>query len=313
MSREFNQCITPLTQEMVESYHEDDAYTTYTSTALPNRNEIIGILCDIRELFYPRHYGSRELFNCTIQYYIGDILMRIEERLHKQIRLCLMRKYENSEKYQVQAVADEAAQISCAFMKTLPKIRTHMAQDVQAAYDGDPAAADKDQIIFSYPGVFAMMVYRVAHELYQLGVPIIPRMMSEYAHSRTGIDINPGATIGKYFFMDHGTGIVIGETTIIGDYVKLYQGVTLGALSTRGGQNLRGHKRHPTIEDNVTIYSNVSILGGETVIGHDSIIGGNCFITQSVPAGSKVSVKNPELQVEGGEPQEDEENFDWAN
>ncbi|MEG0496343.1 MAG: serine acetyltransferase, partial [Eubacterium sp.] len=134
---------------------------------------------------------------------------------------------------------------------------------------------------------------------------------TEYAHSRTGIDINPGATIGKYFFMDHGTGIVIGETTIIGDYVKLYQGVTLGALSTRGGQNLSGKKRHPTIEDRVTIYSNVSILGGETVIGHDAIIGGNAFITQSVPAGSKVSVKNPELQVEGGEAYEVSEDFEW--
>lgn len=312
MSREFNQCITQLTAEMVENYHEDDLYTAFTSTALPNRNEIIGILNDFRELFYPRHYGRRELYNCTIQYYIGDLMMRIEERLHKQIRLCLMRKYENSEKYQHQAVAAEAAQISCAFMKTVPQIRKHMVQDVQAAYDGDPAAADKDQIIFSYPGVFAMMVFRVAHELYKLKVPIIPRMMSEYAHSRTGIDVNPGATIGKYFFMDHGTGIVIGETTIIGDYVKLYQGVTLGALSTRGGQNLRDKKRHPTIEDNVTIYSNVSILGGQTVIGKGAIIGGNCFITKSIPAGAKVSVKNPELQMEGGKTKSVCEGFDWA-
>lgn len=301
MSREFNQCITQLTAEMVASYHEDDAYTSYTSTALPNRNEIICILKDLRELFYPRHFGGRELFNCTIQFYIGNLMMSVEERLHKQIRLALMRKYEHSEKYDIQTVADEAAQISCDFMNRLPKIRECMVMDVQAAYDGDPAAADMDQIIFSYPGVFAMMVFRVAHELVDLNVPLIPRVMTEYAHSRTGIDINPGATIGKYFFMDHGTGIVIGETTVIGDYVKLYQGVTLGALSTRGGQNLRGKKRHPTIEDKVTIYSNVSILGGETVIGHDSIIGGSAFITKSIPAGSKVSVKTSELQVEGGE------------
>ncbi|MEG0507806.1 MAG: serine O-acetyltransferase [Eubacterium sp.] len=311
MSREFNQCITKLTKEMVESYHEDDAYSSHISTVLPNRNEIIKLLNDLKELFYPRHFGGRELYNCTIQYYIGNLMMSVEERLHKQIRLALMRKYEQSEVHTPQSVADKAAKMSCAFMQTLPKIREHMTMDVQAAYDGDPAAADKDQIIFSYPGVFAMMVFRVAHELRILDVPLIPRVMTEYAHSRTGIDINPGATIGKYFFMDHGTGIVIGETTIIGDYVKLYQGVTLGALSTRGGQNLSGKKRHPTIEDRVTIYSNVSILGGETVIGHDAIIGGNAFITQSVPAGSKVSVKNPELQVEGGEAYEVSEDFEW--
>lgn len=311
MSREFNQCVSALTEKIVESYNHDETYTTLVSATLPNRNEVIKIINDIRELFYPRHYGGREVYNCTMQYFIGDLLMRIEERLHRQVRLALMRKYENTVKHHVQNVADEAAQISCAFMETLPKIREYMVMDIQAAYDGDPAAADKDQIIFSYPGVFAIMVYRIAHELSLLNVPIIPRMMTEYAHSRTGIDINPGATIGKYFFMDHGTGIVIGETTLIGDYVKLYQGVTLGALSTRGGQNLRGKKRHPTIENNVTIYSNVSILGGDTVIGHDAVIGGNCFITCSVPAGSKVSVKNPELQFESGRTEEIEEDFKW--
>ena len=300
MSREFNQCITSLTAAMVESYHKDDAYVAHVASALPSRNEIISIINDMRELFYPKHFGGRELYNCTIQYFVGDLMMRIEEKVHKQIRLSLMRKYERQADHNVQEIADEAARISCEFMQTLPRIRAHMVMDVQAAYDGDPAAADKDQIIFSYPGVFAMMVYRIAHELHLLGVPLIPRMMTEYAHTRTGIDINPGATIGKYFFMDHGTGIVIGETTIIGDYVKLYQGVTLGALSTRGGQDLRGQKRHPTIEDNVTIYSNVSILGGQTIIGHDSVIGGNAFITESVPPYSKVSIKNPELQVEAG-------------
>mgnify|MGYP000661104018 FL=1 len=170
-------------------------------------------------------------------------------------------------------------------------------KDVQAAFDGDPAAHSKEEIIFCYPGLFAIFVYRMAHELYRMKVPFIPRIMTEYAHSHSGIDINPGATIGEYFFIDHGTGVVIGETTIIGNNVKIYQGVTLGALSTRSGQLLRDVKRHPTIEDDVTIYSSASILGGETVIGKGVVIGGNAFITSSVPAGSRVSVRNPELTI----------------
>jgi serine O-acetyltransferase len=154
-----------------------------------------------------------------------------------------------------------------------------------------------DEIIVSYPGLRAITVYRFAHELFQLGVPVLPRIMSEYAHGQTGIDIHPGAQIGRHFFIDHGTGIVIGETTVIGDHVKIYQGVTLGGLSTRGGQSLRGRKRHPTIEDNVTIYSGASILGGETVIGHDSVIGGNVFLTKSVAPFTRVSVQNQELAI----------------
>ena len=170
-------------------------------------------------------------------------------------------------------------------------------KDIQAAYDGDPAAHSKEEIIFCYPGFFAIFIYRIAHKLYSLKTPSIPRIMSEYAHSQTGIDINPGAEIGEYFFIDHGTGVVIGETTKIGNHVKIYQGVTLGALSTRSGQLLRDIKRHPTIEDNVTIYSSASILGGETVIGKGVVIGGNCFITESVPAGSRVSVRNHDISI----------------
>jgi serine O-acetyltransferase len=174
-------------------------------------------------------------------------------------------------------------------------IREYIETDLQAAYDGDPAAYSKDEIIFSYPGFYAIMINRLAHELYKLSVPIIPRIMTEYAHNLTGIDIHPGATLGKYFFIDHGTGIVIGETTVIGDNVKVYQGVTLGALSTRGGQKLKSVKRHPTIEDNVTIYSGASILGGETVIGKNAVIGSNAFITASVGEGTRVSIRNQEL------------------
>jgi serine O-acetyltransferase len=178
----------------------------------------------------------------------------------------------------------------------LPEIREKLDTDVSATLDGDPAATGKDEIISSYPGLYAIMVNRLAHELHILSVPLIPRIMTEHAHSLTGIDIHPGASIGSYFFIDHGTGIVIGETTVIGNHVKLYQGVTLGALSTRGGQSLKNIKRHPTIEDNVTIYSGASILGGSTVIGEGVVVGSNAFITQTVPEQTKVSVKNPELR-----------------
>ena len=185
--------------------------------------------------------------------------------------------------------------ITFEFLNKIPKIREYIEGDIQAAYDGDPAAYNKDEIICTYPGLYAIFTNRIAHELFLLGVPLIPRIMTEHAHSLTGIDIHPGTTIGKHFFIDHGTGIVIGETTEIGDNVKIYQGVTLGALSTRGGQNLRGKKRHPTICDNVTIYSGASILGGETVVGKDVVVGGNAFITTSIPEGAKVSVKSQEL------------------
>ena len=190
----------------------------------------------------------------------------------------------------------KAEEIVNQFLQQIPKIREYLYTDVQAAYDGDPAAYSTDEIIFSYPGIYAITVYRLAHELVLLGVPLIPRMMTEYVHGLTGIDIHPGATIGKYFCIDHGTGIVIGETTTIGDHVKIYQGVTLGALSTRRGQLLKGEKRHPSIGNRVTIYSGTSVLGGETVIGDDVTIGGNAFIVKSISPGMKVNVKNPELQ-----------------
>ena len=183
------------------------------------------------------------------------------------------------------------------FLAQSPRLREYLASDVEAALNGDPAAYSMEEIILSYPGLSAITTYRIAHELVLLDVPMIPRMMTESAHTLTGIDINPGATIGRYFFIDHGTGIVIGETTEIGENVKIYQGVTLGALSTRKGQLLHGVKRHPTIEDNVTIYSGASILGGETRIGRGAVIGANAFITSSVPAGAKVSIKNQEYSV----------------
>ena len=210
--------------------------------------------------------------------------------LNKQIAIVLRSTMEPEQ------AQEKAQQISLEFFRAIPGIRAVAQTDVEAFYDGDPAAFSVDEIVFCYPGLFAITVYRLAHVLYTLEVPMLPRIMTEHAHSVTGIDINPGATIGKYFFIDHGTGIVVGETTVIGDHVKVYQGVTLGALSTRGGQSLRGKKRHPTIEDNVTIYAGASILGGGTVIGRDSVIGSNVFITHSIPACTTVSVKSQELQ-----------------
>ena len=192
--------------------------------------------------------------------------------------------------------ANEARDLADSFLSKLPMIREYLDTDLQAILDGDPAAACKDVILFAYPGFYAITVYRLAHELYLLNIPMIPRILTEHAHSRTGIDINPGATIGKYFFIDHGTGIVLGETPITGDHVKVYQGVTLGALSTRGGQSLRGKKRHPTIEDYVTLYACASVLG-DTTIGHDSIIGSNVFITSDIPANTTVSIRDQDLSI----------------
>ena len=204
------------------------------------------------------------------------------------------------------------------FLRKIPKIREYLEDDLQAALEGDPAANSYGEIILAYPGLFAITVNRLAHELFLMNVPLIPRIMTEYAHSTTGIDIHPGATIGRHFFIDHGTGIVVGETTVIGDNVKIYQGVTLGALSTRGGQKLKNVKRHPTIEDNVTIYAGASILGGDTVIGKDAVIGSNAFITKSIPAGTTVSIKYQELSYKkSGQTEmkiselEPDEKFSW--
>ena len=193
-------------------------------------------------------------------------------------------------------IEEKTREITFSFMSKIPQIREYLETDIQAAFDGDPAADSRDEIIMSYPGLFAITIYRIAHELFLLGVPMMPRIMTEHAHSLTGIDIHPGATIGRYFFIDHGTGIVIGETTTIGEHVKIYQGVTLGGLSTKGGQSLKGVKRHPTIKDNVTIYSGASILGGDTVIEEDVVIGGNTFIVNSVKKGTKVIAKAQELE-----------------
>ena len=281
---------------ITETCINEDVYVTdEESIHLPSRGAIIGIIKDLRRVVFPGYFGDENISSTMPGYFLGNMLTHGYEELKAQIEIAFL--YNDKEKSSSAEVTEKAREICERFISRLPYIQKMLLMDVQAGFDGDPAAKSKEDIIFSYPGLFAIYVYRIAHELYVQNVPFIPRIMTEYAHGKTGIDINSGATIGRYFFIDHGTGIVIGETTEIGDYVKLYQGVTLGALSTRKGQQLAGTKRHPTIGDHVTIYANSTILGGETVIGCDSIIGGNSFITESVPAHTRVSIKSPELTL----------------
>lgn len=252
---------------------------------LPDRRAVIELVKEVRRLLFPAYFGDPALMSLAPENYAALLLERIREKLTEQLKLALPEDQ-----------VDRAEEITREFARRLPQVQKLLLEDLDATFESDPAAASREEIIFAYPGLFAIFVYRIAHLLYCQRVPMIPRIMAEYAHSRMGIDIHPGASIGPHFFIDHGTGIVVGETTVIGDHVKVYQGVTLGALTTRGGQSLRGKKRHPTIEDNVTIYAGASILGGGTVIGRDSVIGSNVFITHSIPPCTTVSVKSQELQ-----------------
>ena len=251
---------------------------------LPDRSAIIALLKELRRLFFPAYFGDPQLMALPAENYAALLLERIETGMTAQIALALP-----------DGEAAQAAQITESIMAELPRIQQMLLTDIEATFDGDPAAANKEEIIFAYPGLFAIFVYRIAHELYLRHVPMIPRIMSEYAHSRTGIDIHPGAQIGPWFFIDHGTGIVIGETSVIGSHVKLYQGVTLGALSPRAGHASLPGKRHPTVCDDVTIYSGASILGGQTVIGEHTVVGGNAFLTSSVADTTHVVIHAPEM------------------
>lgn len=256
----------------------------------PDKTVVIDMIGKLLRIIYPGYSRDKSYRIYNARHNLSMLIEDVMYNLNKQIAIVLRGTLSEQE------AETKAQELSLQFFRSIPQVRALAQTDVEAFYDGDPAAYSTDEIIFCYPGLFAITVYRLAHVLYTLGVPMLPRMMTEHAHSLTGIDINPGASIGNYFFIDHGTGIVIGETTVIGDHVKIYQGVTLGALTTRGGQSLRGKKRHPTIEDNVTIYAGASILGGETVIGRDCVIGSNVFITHSIPASTTVSVKSQELQ-----------------
>ena len=284
--------ILKVAKGLTENYASEELFMPKSGRRLPNRSVIIDIVRDLKSIVFPGYFSTDTSATVFPEYYVGHRLNDLYDRLKNQIEIALLYHGEEPEE-----AATHADRTTCGFFEQLPEIQRLLLTDVQAGFDGDPAAKSKEEIIFSYPGLFAIYVYRLAHVLYKEEIPFIPRVMSEYAHGRTGIDINPGATIGEYFFIDHGTGVVVGETTEIGNNVKLYQGVTLGALSTRMGQQLANVKRHPTIRDNVTIYSNSTVLGGETVVGENTIIGGNTFITESIPANTKVSAKSPELVI----------------
>ncbi|MDY5102280.1 MAG: serine acetyltransferase [Agathobacter sp.] len=293
MQNIIEQNIGSILNDIMDDYKKGRAIDKTDIYNQPDKKEVISILKNLLCIVYPGFYRDKTYKIYHLDHTVSTLIEDVIFHLNKQILLAL--RYSGIDEEDEQRLSEHAQHIAVAFMRTIPKVREYLDTDLQAAYDGDPAAKSKDEIIFSYPGIYAITIFRLAHELFLLGVPLIPRMMTEYAHNLTGIDIHPGATIGKYFFIDHGTGIVVGETTEIGEHVKLYQGVTLGALSTRGGQNLRNKKRHPTIKDNVTIYSGASILGGDTVIEEGVVVGGNAFITSSIRKGTKVSVKSQEL------------------
>ena len=271
------------------------------STPLPDKGSIIQILDDLLEVIYPGYFGRKYVEVSNIEYHIGDltdsIYARLTQEVYRSVRPMCERKQEDNCDH-CWKLAEEQAIV---FLRKLPNVRVRLSADVQAAHDGDPAATSIDEVIFAYPAIFAITIFRLAHELHSQGIPLLPRIMTEHAHSVTGIDIHPGATIGDGFFIDHGTGVVIGETTFIGNRVKVYQGVTLGALSFAmddEGRMIRGKKRHPTIEDDVVIYAGATILGGQTIIGRGCVIGGNVWLTRSVPPYSRVIISEPELVID---------------
>ncbi|MDD2217915.1 MAG: serine O-acetyltransferase [Eubacteriales bacterium] len=263
---------------------------------LPEKDVIIDILNELKQLLFPSYAGNKTAPQDYNGYETGYMMKSIYHKLKGQLVFIHLYENNHTDDTRVDHAEEWAENICSDFFKQLPEIYRMLITDVQAAFDGDPAAESKEQIVFSYPGFEAITTHRIAHALYNLNVPMIPRIMSEYTHSRTGVDLHPGAKVGEYFFIDHATGVVVGETSEIGNHVKIYQGVTIGALSLRNGRALSGKKRHPTIENNVTIYSGASVLGGNTVIGENTVIGGGAFITESVPANMLVSPTKGKLE-----------------
>ena len=289
-----------ITERIVETYEECGGINHLGHSPLPSYREVVEILIDLREILFPGYGRRQNLHIGNVGYHVGDLIDGLHDRLTIQLARAF-RHHCNAKELETDFEA-EAQLIAIRLLGSLPELRRDLGEDVQAAFDGDPAAKNLDEIVFCYPGVSAITVFRIAHELFQLRVPLIPRMMTEYAHGKTGIDIHPGATIGRRFFIDHGTGVVIGETSHIGDNVKIYQGVTLGALSfprDDDGNILRNQKRHPTIEDDVVIYANATILGGKTVIGHHSVVGSSAWITRSIPPYTTVTIESPMLRYRG--------------
>jgi serine O-acetyltransferase len=296
--RGFRHELPAIVEQLVRSCSDEHCYSHVDLQPLPSKDAITEITHAACRLLFPGYFSNARIDTVNLTYYYGQEVTAFYEALSEQVFFALRHECRR-EGTGCFTCEEQAREIVINFMKELPRLRTILANDVRAARDGDPAAKSYDEIIFSYPGLFAIIVHRIAHQLYAQKVPLVPRMMSEYAHSVTGIDIHPGATIGERFFIDHGTGVVIGETSTIGNRVRIYQGVTLGALSLSKSQveKLRTQKRHPTIEDDVIVYSGVTILGGETVIGAGAVIGGNVWITHSVPAGSRVFIEEPKLII----------------
>lgn len=300
-----------LTDRIVETYTQVGTINYLGHSPLPRYEVIVSAVEDLKDIIYPGYRRREGLHIGNVTYHVGDLIDGLHDKLTTQIARALM--HDDRVSGNQESLADKvdyeakAQAIAIEFLERIPDLRRMLATDVQAAYDGDPACKSHDEVIFCYPGLEAVTVYRLAHELYEMQVPFIPRMMAEWAHKETGIDIHPGAKIGHHFFIDHGTGVVIGETCEIGDHVKLYQGVTLGALSfptDEGGNIIRGVKRHPTIEDHVVVYASATILGGKTVIGHHSVIGSSVWLTSGVEPRTTVTMEKPRLRIRGGVPDE---------
>jgi len=294
--------INRLVEGLMKTYADGKAINEVEELDLPGREVIVSCLDQLHSVLFPGFGGGHSVTHSNLEYHVGEIVSQVHyDLLHETARAfrynckvgnCKYCRSKRCHQCDTAALAEDAVD---HLLAALPRVREVLKQDIQAGFDGDPAAASLDEIIISYPYLYAVATYRLAHELYVKEVPLIPRLWSEHAHTLTGIDINPGATIGPRFFIDHGTGVVIGETTVIGTNVQLYQGVTLGALTPAEGQALRGQRRHPTLEDNVVIYAGATILGGNTIIGHDSIVGGNVWLTESVPPGTRVILAKSDL------------------
>jgi serine O-acetyltransferase len=289
----------PLVPALLASYKEDPRTVHAEKMPLPSREAVASIVEDMLDLLFPGYFRLQEIDEATWLTSVSDILVRVTESLGLQILRAFRHEHTCFEGKKM-AGEDQARAITGNLLAGIPQLRLVLGQDVQAAFEGDPAARNCQEVIFCYPGLEAVAIFRVAHELHKVGVPFLPRMMTELAHQKTGIDIHPGARIGPGFFIDHGTGVVIGETCDIGRNVKLYQGVTLGALSfprDATGNIIRGQKRHPTLEDEVVVYANATILGGETVVGHHAVIGSNVWLTESVNPHTTVLMEKPSLRI----------------
>jgi serine O-acetyltransferase len=295
-AKTFRKEVPEVVDELVASCSSKGCFDHVSSEPIQHREAIIDILHRLSLILYPGYFIRARLDSTNLEYYLGEQVMALYETLSEQIILAIRH---DCIRHNQPCVHCEPLghQLTVEFLRKLPELRTILAKDIRAALEGDPAAKGYDEIIFSYPGIRAITIYRIAHELYHLNIPLIPRIMTEYAHSHTGIDIHPGAHIGESFFIDHGTGVVIGETCEIGNCVRIYQGVTLGALSLSKAEvrKLRSKKRHPSIEDDVIIYANATILGGDTVVGARSVIGGNVWLTHSVPPDTEVFIKKQDL------------------